>query len=115
MHTEQLVLKKRKIYLKNRVYLDCTLRRGGGAPQLDMTEKQWQLVEALIPRQNRRGRRRQDDRQVLNGILWVLRTGESWRNLPSRYPPYQTCHRRFQEWRQQGTLARILETLARNP
>ncbi|MEJ5252010.1 MAG: transposase [Armatimonadota bacterium] len=80
-----------------------------------MTDRQWQLVEALIPRQNRRGRRRQDDRQVLNGILWVLRTGEPWKNLPSEYPSYQTCHRRFLEWKQQGVLNRILETLARNP
>jgi len=35
---------------------------------------------------------------VLNGILWVLRTGAPWHDLPERYPSYQTCHRRFQQW-----------------
>ncbi|WP_448518267.1 transposase, partial [Rhodoflexus sp.] len=32
------------------------------------------------------------------GILWVLRTGAAWKDLPDRYPPYQTCHRRYQQW-----------------
>lgn len=82
---------------------------------MEMSDEQWQMVEVLIPRPAGKGRPRHDDRQVLSGILWVLRTGEPWKNLPSRYPPYQTCHRRFQEWKHQGVLNRILETLARNP
>jgi transposase len=48
----------------------------------------------------------------LNGILWILRTGAQWAELPKRYPPYQTCHRRFQRWVRAGTLERILEALA---
>ena len=43
-----------------------------------------------------RGRSPRDARAVLNGVLWILRTGAQWRELPAKYPPYQTCHRRFQ-------------------
>ena len=49
---------------------------------------------------------------MLNGILWILRTGAPWHDLPDRYPPYQTCHRRFQQWQRDGTLTRLLHTLA---
>jgi hypothetical protein len=49
---------------------------------------------------------------VLDGILWILRTGAPWRDLPERYPPYQTCHRRFQRWTQEGVLAEALRALA---
>ncbi len=40
----------------------------------------------------------QDTREVLNGVLWVLGSGAPWHDLPEHYPPYQTCHRRFQGW-----------------
>jgi transposase len=54
----------------------------------------------------------QDPRGGLNGILWVLGTGAQWRELPKKYPPYQTCHRRFQQWVREGKLERILRVLA---
>jgi transposase len=53
-----------------------------------------------------------DARAVLNGVLWVLRTGAPWHDLPPRYPPYQTCHRRFQQWQRSGRLDRLLQCLA---
>jgi transposase len=46
--------------------------------------------------------------------LWQLRTGARWQDLPARFPPYQTCHRRFQRWAQDGTLARVPDRLARD-
>ncbi len=49
---------------------------------------------------------------MLGGILWVLRTGAPWKDLPARYPPYPTCHRRFQHWCRDGTLKRMLHALA---
>jgi len=69
----------------------------------------------LLARRRRpdgRGRPWRDARAVLNGILWVLRTGAPWHDLPGRYPPYQTCHRRFQHWQLDGTLTRLLHALA---
>jgi transposase len=49
---------------------------------------------------------------LLNGILWVLRTGVPWKDIPPRYPPYQTCHRWFQKWARDGTFKQIITELA---
>ena len=49
---------------------------------------------------------------MLNGILWVLRTGAPWAGLPEAYPSFQTCHRRFQQWVRSGVMRGILEALA---
>ena len=57
------------------------------------------------------GRPWRDPRDVINGILWVLRTGVPRRDLPERYPPCQTCHRRFQQWAEEGVLNGILHAL----
>jgi transposase len=59
-----------------------------------------------------RGRPWRDKRSVLEGILWVLRSGARWKDLPDDYPPYQTCHRRFQHWVQAGVFAHIAHRLA---
>lgn len=83
---------------------------------MDLTDEQWEVLQPLIPkpprREDGRGRPWRDPRDVLNGILWILRTGAPWKDLPERYPPYQTCHRRFQRWVEEGVLSRILEVLA---
>ncbi len=85
---------------------------------MDLTEEQWNMLEPLIPmpprRPDGRGRPWRDPREVLNAILWILRTGAPWRDLPRRYPPYQTCHRRFQKWVGEGVLESVLATLARH-
>jgi transposase len=85
---------------------------------MDLTEKQWAVLAPLLPkprvRKDRRGRPWRDPRDVMNGILWVLRTGAPWKDLPERYPSYQTCHRRFQHWVESGTMRRVLEALARD-
>ncbi|MBX9902805.1 MAG: transposase, partial [Burkholderiales bacterium] len=54
------------------------------------------------------------DRAVLNGILWVLRTGACWADLPERFPSGSTCFRRFSRWVRQGVLRAIVEALARD-
>ncbi len=83
---------------------------------MDLTEEQWRVLEPLLPqprvRVDRRGRPWRDPRDVLNGILWVLRTGAPWKDLPERYPPYQTCHRRFQSWVRSGVLRKVLLCLS---
>jgi transposase len=80
-----------------------------------LTESQWGLVEALLAeprRSDKRGRPRCDSRGVLEGVLWVLQTGAAWKDLPRRFPSHQTCHRRYRQWRQDGTLERVLVALA---
>ena len=55
---------------------------------------------------------RRDDRQVLNGIFWRLRTGAPWADIPARYGPYTTCVNRFNRWRKAGIWARILDAIS---
>jgi len=82
----------------------------------DLTDAQWEILNGLIPeptpRKDGRGRPWKDRRAVLNGILWVLRTGAPWADVPDRYPSYQTCHRRFQQWVRSGLMKGILEAIA---
>jgi putative transposase len=59
------------------------------------------------------GRPRRDDRQILDGILWLLRTGAQWSALPREFGPKSTCHRRFQEWVAVGAFARAWTMLLR--
>jgi transposase len=83
---------------------------------MQLTDEQWSVVEPLIPipkpRKDGKGRPRVPARTVLDGVLWILWTGAPWKALPSEYPPYQTCHRRMQEWVRQRTFMRILKALA---
>jgi len=83
---------------------------------MDLTDEQWVWLEPLIPSPKRqpggRGRPVRAPREVLNGILWILRTGAPWKDLPGRYPPYQTCHRWFQKWSKGGVFEEILMALA---
>jgi transposase len=78
----------------------------------DLTDGQWVLIGPFLPklarRKDGRGRPWRENRAVLNGILWILRTGAPWADLPDRYPSYQTCHRRFQQWVRSGVLKDIL-------
>ncbi len=82
----------------------------------EFTDEQWSLVEPTLTRLPRRadgkGRPWRENREVMNGILWFLRPGVRWKDMPGRFPPYQTCHRCFQAWACDGTLRRILEALA---
>jgi transposase len=86
---------------------------------MDSTDKQWSIIQPLIADQPRcpdgKGRPWKDPREVMNGILWILRTGAPWYDMPDRYPPYQTCHRRrFQQWVRSGIFEKILQALATN-
>jgi transposase len=82
---------------------------------MDLTDAQWAILKPLFQPKRRpdgRGRPWKDARAVLNGVFWILRTGAPWHDLPPRYPPYQTCHRRFQQWRRDGLLTDVLTRLA---
>lgn len=83
---------------------------------MDLTNAQWKRIEPLIPNPKRRpdgkGRPRRAPRDVFNGILWVLRTGAPWKDMPGRYPPYQTCHRWLQKWQKDGVFDAIMKALA---
>jgi transposase len=76
----------------------------------DTSDAQWKLIEPLLPGQ-KRGGRWNDHRLMFDGILWVLRTGAPWRDLPERYGKWGSVYHRFNRWKKDGTLDRILKAL----
>jgi transposase len=84
----------------------------GDVKRYALTDAQWRRLEPLLPPERpRTGRPNHDHRTILNGILWVLRTGAPWRDLPERYGPVGTVSSRFYRWRQSGLWQRVLEAL----
>lgn len=78
----------------------------------ELTDEQWELVHPILPpRKAKTGRPPSDSRQMLNGILWILRTGAPWRDLPERLGPWQTVYDHFCKWRRDGVYDRILQAL----
>ena len=76
----------------------------------DLTDFEWRVIAPLLPNKPR-GVPRVDDRRVLSGILWVLRTGSPWRDLPECYGPYTTCYNRFNRWRKKGVWDRLMDAV----
>ncbi len=77
-----------------------------------LTEGQWALVSPLLPPQRGVvGRPRNDHRVVLGSMLWVARTGSSWREMPEEYGKWETAYRRHELWTKQGLWHRILRAL----
>ena len=76
--------------------------------RFDLTDFEWNVIQPLLPTKVR-GVARVDDRRVLNGIFWRLRTGAPWADIPERYGPYTTCVNRFNRWRKAGVWDRILQ------
>ena len=64
----------------------------------ELTDYEWAAIGPMLPNKVR-GVPRVDDRRVLNGICWVLRSGAPWRDLPNSYGPRTTCYNRFVRWR----------------
>ena len=78
----------------------------------EVTDEQWKLLGPLVTsKPATTGRPRRDARDMLNGILWILRTGAPWRDLPERYGPWQSVYEYFTAWRAAGIYDRILEIL----
>ncbi|RST14711.1 transposase [Streptomyces sp. WAC04770] len=75
----------------------------------ELSDAEWEFVRPLLP-ESLRGRKRLDDRRVLNGIVWKFRTGTAWRDVPERYGPWATLHTRFRRWAADGTFERMLRT-----
>ena len=80
----------------------------------DLSDARWERLRPLLPpQQPRTGRPAKDHRTVINGILWVLRTGSPWRALPARYGSWKTVSSRFYRWQLAGVWDRALSALQR--
>jgi transposase len=77
----------------------------------DLTGYEWRGIEPLRPNKPR-GAPRVDDRRVLNGLFWVLRSGAPWRDLLERYGPRTTCYNRFNRWRKAGVWERLIDAIS---
>ena len=90
-------------------------------PKYELTDEQWRLISDLFPHDARpgcRGRPLIEPRRCVEGILWILRTGARWKDLPGWFPSPTTCWRRFQRWTEAGiweqAWARLLRKLDRS-
>lgn len=76
----------------------------------DLSDAQWKPIEPQLPKQSRGGKWN-DHRQTFSGILWVLRAGAPWRDLPERCGNWGGVHHRFNRWRKDDTFDRVLKAL----
>jgi transposase len=77
----------------------------------EISDHEWDVINPILPNKPR-GVPRVNDRRVLNGICWVLRSGALWRDLPESYGLHTTCYNRFVRWRRAGVWDRIMDALA---
>ena len=86
-----------------------------GIKRYELSEAQWGRIEALLPgKLSDPGRTAGDNRLFVNGVLWVLRSGARWSDLPERYGKHKTVHKRFTRWSRAGVWERIFTLLARD-
>src|SRR5262245_48988259 len=78
----------------------------------ELSDHEWAAIKPMLPNKPR-GVPRVNDRRVLNGIFWVLRSGAPWRDLPNNFGPYTTCYNRFVRWRRAGVWSKIMDALSR--
>lgn len=77
----------------------------------ELSDFEWSIIQPLLPNKPR-GVPRADDRKVLNGIYWRIRTGSPWADIPERYGPATTCSNRFRRWAKIGVWDRIFDAVS---
>jgi putative transposase len=83
-----------------------------GALRYELSEGQWRRIESLLPgRVGTVGRPAEDNRRFVNGVLWVVRSGMRWEDLPERYGKYKSVHKRFARWARAGVWDRVFADL----
>lgn len=80
----------------------------------ELTDEEWNRIAPLLPPENsgKRGRPKKCSRTILNGIVWIARSGAPWRDLPERYGAWQTVYSRFRKWIEDGILDNIFRVLS---
>ncbi len=82
----------------------------------DISDNMWALLEPYLPgRPGACGRVAQDNRRFINAVIWILRTGASWRDLPPEYGDWKNTHRRFSRWRDKGIWAKLFNMFVQDP
>ena len=80
----------------------------------ELTDEEWERIKGYFPEREagQKGRPRNEDRPILNGILWIVRSGAAWRDLPERYGAWSTVYSRFVQWQEEGLFDTILKDLS---
>ena len=80
----------------------------------ELTVDEWERIKGYFPEREagQKGRPRNEDRPILNGILWIVRSGAAWRDLPKRYGAWSTVYSRFVQWQEEGLFDTILKELS---
>ena len=80
----------------------------------EITPEEWERVSPLLPAQNtgQKGRPPKDNRVMLNGMLWINRSGAQWRELPECYGPWQSVYARFRKWTDEGVFEKVFKALS---
>ncbi len=80
----------------------------------ELTDDEWERIKGYFPEREagQKGRPRNEDRPILNGILWIVRSGAAWRDLPERYGAWSTVYSRFVQWQEEGLFDTILKELS---
>ena len=82
----------------------------------ELNDQQWAVIGPLVPgKVGDPGRSGADNRLFVNGVLWVLRSGAHWHDLPARYGKYKSVHKRFTRWAAAGVWERVFEVLSADP
>ena len=87
-----------------------------GRHRYELKDSEWERIAEMLPKEQpkegKRGRpTKYDNRSVINGILWIARSGAPWRELPERYGKWQAVYARFQKWSEEGILENIFQNL----
>ena len=86
------------------------------AKRYELTDSQWARIASILPgKVGDPGRTAGDNRLFVNGVLWVLRSGAHWHDLPARYGKWKSLHKRFSRWAKAGVWERVFEALIRDP
>lgn len=82
----------------------------------ELSDYQWEQIKDFIPpKTSKCGRPRRDPRELINAVVWVLRTGAPWRALPKEYGNHHTAYNNFVKWTKEGVMAKIFEEVAPEP
>lgn len=85
------------------------------AKRYELSDEQWDKIQQLLPgKASDPGRTGSDNRIFVNGVLWILRSGARWQDLPERYGKWKTVHKRFTRWAKAEVWQRVFEVLTRD-
>ena len=85
------------------------------ASRYELSDAQWEKIKNFLPgRKETVGRTAADNRAFVNGVLWILRSGARWHDLPERYGKYKSVHKRFVRWARGGVWERVFAALVKD-